>query len=248
MRRLACTLFTAFAACLASAANAQGPLVYAAASLTDALEAITRELPLPARYSFAASSILARQIENGAPADIFASADEDWADYLATRGRLVADSRVSILSNRLVLIVPADRARDVVLVRGMDFGALLGRERLATGDPAHVPVGRYARTAFEWLGVWPAVEPRLARAASVRAALALVERGEAPFGVVYATDVAASPRVAVAAMFPAESHAAIAYPFAIVAGRDGPAARAFLAELQSPAALVIFRRYGFAVE
>lgn len=248
MRRLACTLLAAAALCLAPAAYAQGPLVYAAASLTDALEAIARELPLPARFSFAASSVLARQIENGAPAEIFASADEEWADYLAARGRLVADSRASILSNRLVLIVPADRARDVVLARGMDFGALLGRGRLATGDPAHVPAGRYARAAFEWLGVWPTVEPRLARAASVRAALALVERGEVPFGVVYATDVVANARVAVAATFPAGSHAAIAYPFAIVADHDGPAARAYLAGLQSPAALAIFRRHGFAVE
>jgi len=248
MHRLVRALVAAAALCVASQAAAQAPLVYAAASLTDALEEISAKLPLPARFSFAASSILARQIENGAPADIFASADGEWADYLAARGRLVAGSRVSILSNRLVLIVPADRARNVELVRGMDFGALLGRERLATGDPAHVPVGRYARTAFEWLGVWPAVEPRLARAASVRAALALVERGEAPFGVVYATDAAASPRVAIAAMFPAESHPDIAYPFAIVAGRDGPGARAFLAGLQSPAALAIFRRHGFAVE
>jgi molybdate transport system substrate-binding protein len=248
LRRLSCTLLAALAVCLAPAAYAQGPLVYAASSLTEALEAIARDLPLPARFSFAASSILARQIENGAPADIFASADEEWADYLAARGRLVADSRVSILSNSLVLIVPAGRARTIVLSRGMDFGTLLGRERLATGDPAHVPVGRYARAAFEWLGVWPAVEPRLARAASVRAALALVERGEAPLGVVYATDVAANARVTVAATFPAESHAAIAYPFAIVAGRDGPAARAYLAGLQTPAALAVFRRHGFAVE
>lgn len=246
MHRLARALVVAL--CVASPAAAQAPLVYAAASLTDALEEISAKLPLPARFSFAASSILARQIENGAPADIFASADEEWADYLAGRGKLVPGSRASILSNRLVLVVPADRPREIALARGMDFGALLGRERLATGDPAHVPVGRYARSAFEWLGVWPSVEPRLARAASVRAALALVERGEAPFGVVYATDAAGNPRVSVAATFPSESHAAISYPFAIVAGRDGPAARAFLAGLQSPTALAIFRRHGFAVE
>lgn len=247
MHRLARALVAA-AFCVASPAAAQAPLVYAAASLTDALEEISATLPLPARFSFAASSILARQIENGAPADIFAAADEAWADYLATRGKLAPGSRVSILSNRLVLVAPADHARDVALSRGMDFGALLGRDRLATGDPAHVPIGRYARSAFEWLGVWEAVEPRLARAASVRAALALVERGEAPFGVVYATDAAESPRVRVVARFPADSHAAISYPFAIVAGRDGQAARDFLAGLQSPAAMAIFRRHGFTVE
>ena len=198
--------------------------------------------------SFAASSTLARQIENGAPADIFASADEEWADYLATRNLLVKDSRAAFLSNRLVLIVSADRPHMIDLRRGMDFGTLLGNERLATGDPTHVPVGRYAQQAFTWLGIWPTVEPRLARADSVRAAMALVERGEAPFGVVYATDATVSPRVAVAATFPGESHPQIAYPFAIVAGHDKPAARAFLAAMRGPAAAAIFRKFRFAVE
>ncbi len=247
MRALA-PLVAALVAVAAPAAQAQGLLVYAAASLTDALREATSVAGLPARFSFAASSTLARQIENGAPADIFASADAEWADYLARRGRLVADSRTTFLSNRLVLVVPADRTRAVDLRRGVDLAALLGSGRLAVGDPAHVPAGRYARAGLEWLGAWAAVEPRLARADSVRAALALVERGEAPFGIVYATDAAASRGVAVAATFPRESHAPIAYPFAIVAGRDTPAARAWLAALQAPAARAVFAKHGFPVD
>ncbi len=248
MRRLALAFAIAGGVLAAPAANAQDLLVYAAASLTDALTEVAKQVGQPARFSFAASSTLARQIENGAPADIFASADEEWADYLATRNLLVANSRIPLLSNRLVLIVPADRKRDATLAKGMDFVALLGGGRLAVGDPAHVPAGRYARQSLEWLGAWSATEPRLARAESVRAAMALVERGEAPFGIAYATDAAANPRVAVAATFPAESHAQISYPFAILAGHDRPATRAFLAGLQSPAAKAVFRRHGFAIE
>lgn len=245
----ALVLLVAALVCVAApAARAQGVLVYAAASLTDALREATAAVGLQARFSFAASSTLARQIENGAPADIFASADEEWADYLAQRGRLVADSRTTFLANRLVLVTPADRTRTLELRRGMDFTALLGAGRLAVGDPAHVPAGRYARAGLEWLGAWPAVEPRLARAESVRAALALVERGEVPFGIVYATDAAASRAVAVAATFPRESHPPIAYPFAIVAGRDTPAARAWLAALQTPAARAVFAKHGFPVD
>ncbi len=248
MRRTLFALATVLAIAGVRPAAAQELLVYAAASLTDALQAAVHAAGTPAKFSFAASSTLARQIENGAPADIFASADEEWADYLATRNLLVKDSRSAFLSNRLVLIVPADTPRAIELRRGMDFGTLLGNERLATGDPAHVPVGRYAQQAFTWLGVWPTVEPRLARADSVRAAMALVERGEAPFGAVYATDAAVSPRVAVAATFPGESHPQISYPFAIVAGHDKLAARAFLAAMRGPAATAVFRKFGFAVE
>jgi molybdate transport system substrate-binding protein len=248
MRRIAAPVLAAALFLAAPAARAQELLVYAAASLTEALQDVAKEIGQPARFSFAASSTLARQIENGAPADIFASADEEWADYLAARKLLVDGTRVSLLTNRLVLIVPADAKRAVTLAKGTDLAALLGTGRLAVGDPAHVPVGRYSRQALEWMGAWNAVEPKLARAESVRAAMALVERGEAPFGIVYATDAAANPRVAVAAAFPAESHAQVSYPFAILAGRDRPATRAFLAGLQSPAAKAIFRRHGFATE
>ncbi len=247
MRRLA-ALALIFGLAVAPAAHAQELLVYAAASLTDALQEVARDTGQKARFSFAASSTLARQIENGAPADIFASADEEWADYLARHGKLAAGTRTTLLSNRLVLIAPADRTTTAAIAKGTDFAALLGNGRLATGDPAHVPVGKYARQALEWLDAWGTVEPKLARAESVRAAMALVERGEAPLGIVYATDAASNPRVKVVGMFPAESHPQIAYPFAIVAGRDTPAARAFMAALQSPGAKAIFRRHGFAME
>jgi len=229
-----------------AAAAAQVPLVYAAASLTDALQEAVAASGLQARFSFAASSTLARQIENGAPADIFASADEDWADYLESRGKLVAGSRRSFLSNRLALVAPADRAAPLDLAAPGAFAARLGAGRIATGDPAHVPVGRYAQQALTALGLWATAEPRLARAESVRAALALVERGEAPLGIVYASD--AGQRTPVVATFPADSHARIAYPFALVAGRDRPANRALLEALASPPALAAFARRGFAVD
>lgn len=227
-------------------AHAQTPLVYAAASLTDALQEAVAATGLAARYSFAASSTLARQIENGAPADIFASADEEWADYLEARGKLVQGTRRSFLSNRLVVVAPADRAAPLDLAAPGAFAARLGAGRIATGDPAHVPVGRYAQQALAALGLWALAEPRLARAESVRAALALVERGEAPLGLVYASDAGA--RTAVVATFPADSHRPIAYPFALVAGRDNAANRALLAALASPPALAAFRKRGFAVD
>ncbi|MCA3262642.1 MAG: molybdate ABC transporter substrate-binding protein [Telmatospirillum sp.] len=229
-------------------AQAQAPLIYAAASLTDALQEAVTATGNTARFSFAASSTLARQIENGAPADIFASADEEWADYLQQRGKLVTDTRRSYLSNRLVVLAPADQTTPLALETPGAFAARLGNGRIATGDPAHVPVGRYAQQALTALGLWTLAEPRLARAESVRAAVALVERGEVPLGIVYATDAAAAPRVARVATFPAASHARISYPFALVAGRDTAANRRLLEALQSPAALAVFARHGFAVD
>jgi molybdate transport system substrate-binding protein len=242
-------ILAAFAAlALSGTAQAQAPLVYAAASLGDALQEAVAAAGLSARFSIAASSVLARQIENGAPADIFASADEEWADYLVRRGKLVADTRRSFLSNRLAMIAPAERAAPLALETQGAFAARLGNGRLATGDPAHVPVGRYARQALTALGLWTLAEPRLARADSARAALALVERGEAPLGIVYATDAAASSRAAVVATFPAGSHTRIAYPMALVAGRDTHANRRLLEALQSPAALAVFAKHGFVVD
>ncbi len=228
------------------AASAQAPLVYAAASLADALPAAVAATGLAARFSFAASSTLARQIDNGAPADLFASADAAWADYLDARGRLVPKSRRSFLSNRLVVVAPASNAALLDLAAPGAFAARLGAGRIAAGDPAHVPAGRYAQQALASLGLWALAEPRLARADSVRAALALVERGEAPLGIVYASD--ASPRTAVVASFPADSHARIVYPFALVAGRDTPANVALLEAMASPAALAAFRKHGFWVD
>jgi molybdate transport system substrate-binding protein len=195
--------------------------------------------------SFASSSTLARQIENGAAADIFLSADEEWMAYLDERHLVAAGTWVRPVGNRLVMVAPADRSRSVELERGFDLLAILGDGRLSTGDPAHVPAGRYGRQALEFFGVWNVAEPRLARAENVRAALALVERGEAPLGIVYLTDARASKAVRVVAEFPEASHEPIRYSFAILSGRDRADVRELLAHLTSPAGLAVFRAHGF---
>ena len=241
---------TAFAA----GARAQAPVtVFAAASLQDALRDLARQWqargnPAP-RLSFAASSALARQIEQGAPADLFLSADEAWMDYLAQRDLILPAMRTSPLGNALVLITPADQPRSLALTQGTDLLALLGpRGRLAVGDPAHVPAGRYAAAALRWMGQWEALVPRLARADNVRAALLLVERGEAPFGIVYATDAAASREVRVAGTFPPGSHPPISYPFALTRRSEGRAeARALLDFLTGADGAGTWRRYGFTL-
>ena len=235
------------------AQEAGPPTVFAAASLTDAVRALSeawraRSNPAP-RLSFAASSTLARQIEQGAPADLFMSADEPWMDYLQQRDLIAPGTRSSPLGNSLVLVAPADRARPVDLSRGTDLAALLGPSgRIATGDPAHVPVGRYAQAALEWMGQWQALAPRLARADNVRSALLLVERGEAPYGIVYGTDAAASRAVRVVGTFPAGSHPPVTYPFALTRrAADDPRARGLLAFLAGPEAEPAWTRFGFAI-
>jgi molybdate transport system substrate-binding protein len=227
--------------------------IFAAASLTDVMKdlgALWQQQGHPApRVSLAASSTLARQIEQGAPANIFASADEQWMDYLAKRNLIVPDTRKDLLRNDLVLVVPAGQKRSVAIGPGLDLAALLGPDgRLAVGDPAHVPAGIYAEQALKKLGLWNAAQPRLAPAEDVRGALLLVERGEAPAGIVYGTDAAATTGVAVAGIFPPSSHDPILYPFAVVKSGDSQAARDFLAFLQSPAAMAIFGKRGFGVE
>lgn len=250
MHRRALPLFA-----LAPLAAAAGEVVtiFAAASLTDALRVLGQEWaargnPAP-RFSFAASSALARQIEQGAPADLFMAADEAWMDYLQQRNLIVNASRSSPLGNALVLVVPANAARPVALARGTDLAALLGPQgRIATGDPAHVPVGRYAQAALEWMGQWPALAPRLARAENVRAALLLVERGEAPFGIVYSTDAQASAGVRVVGTFPAGSHPAITYPFALTRRAEGNApARALHGFLTGADSGPVWQRFGFTL-
>ena len=227
--------------------------VFAAASLSDALRDVAAAWvrhahPAP-RLSFAASSTLARQIEQGAPADIFASADEQWMDYLAARNRIVPETRKDVLGNRLVLVVPSDHATKVVIGQGFDLAGLLGPSgRLAVGDPANVPAGIYAKQALTNLGVWDAIEPRLARAEDVRAALLLVERGEAAAGIVYATDARATKGVSVAGVFPPDSHDPIRYPIALVRTGDTLEARALLGFIEGPEARVIFAAHGFATE
>ncbi len=238
----------AFCAC----AQAQNVTVFAAASLTDALGELAKtwgaRSGMTMRSSFAASSTLARQIESGAPADIFFSADEEWMDYLDKRALLEAGTRVSRLGNRLVLVAPAGAPRRVEIRKGVDIGALLGASgRLVTGDPASVPVGRYAQQALSSLGLWGMIGPRIARAENVRIALAYVERGEAPLGIVYATDAAVAKGVQVVGEFPADSHAPISYPLALVAGRATSAARALRAFLLGEESGAVFRKHGFSL-
>ena len=234
------------------AAHAEAVTVMAASSLTDAMNTLGKAWaalghPMP-RFAFAASSALARQIEQGAPADIFASADEQWMDYLQQRDLIDPASRASPLGNQLVLIAPADQPGDVALTPGVDLLGRLGASgRLATGDPASVPVGLYAKAALTALNVWDQVEPRLARAENVRAALLLVERGEAPLGIVYATDAATDPGVRVVGVFPDDTHPPITYPFALTKLGDQVEARALLAFLTGPQAAPVYRRLGFSV-
>ncbi len=235
------------------AARAQELTVFAAASLTDAMKDVSAQWAKdghqPLRLSFGASSTLARQIEQGAPVNLFASADEKWMDYLADKKLIVADTRKDLLGNDLVLVVPADKPQHVTIGPGFDLLGLLGPNgRIATGDPAHVPVGLYAEQALKKLGMWDAVQPRLARTDDVRAALLLVERGEAPAGIVYATDAAVSKGVMVAGVFPANSHDPVSYPFAVVKAGDTPEARALMTFLAGPDARAIFDKRGFKVE
>lgn len=232
------------------AAHADEVLVFAAASLKPALDEIA-SLPAVAaigevRISYAASSQLARQIEAGAPAAIFVSADRDWMDYLAERQRIVADSRGDLLGNALVLVAPKDSIVALDIVPGLDLAAALGAGgRLALGEPNSVPAGKYAKAALTKLGAWDAVSARIVAADNVRAALNFVARGEAPLGVVYRSDAISEPAVRVVATFPDDTHAPIVYPAARITGHDSAAARALLEALRAPAQQAIFRRHGF---
>jgi molybdate transport system substrate-binding protein len=248
---LACAAFLLLAFAGVAPA-AQPPLtVFAAASLKESLDeaaaayktATGREV----RVSFAASSALARQIEQGAPADVFVSADLEWMDYLQQRGLVDAGTRRNLLGNRLVLVAPASSAaRHIALRRGTDLQPLLGADgRIAVALTASVPAGKYAKAAFESLGMWNRLSARTAEAENVRAALLLVSRGEAPLGVVYASDAQAEPKVRTIAFFPAGSHPRIVYPVARIAGSKQPQAAAFVRWLQGAKAQAIFRRHGF---
>jgi len=226
-------------------AQAQSLTVFAAASLKNALDEVAALAPSKPTISYAASSALAKQIEAGAPAHIFISADLNWMDYLDERKLLRAGTRKNILGNKLVLIAPAGSTVKAEIRAGFPLAELLGNGRLATADPAHVPAGRYTRAALEKLGVWDSVAGRLAAAENVRAALALVARGETPLGTVYATDAAAEPKVRVVAAFPDGSHPPIIYPAALTATATEGAAAQFLALLSSPAARKVFEKHGF---
>jgi molybdate transport system substrate-binding protein len=235
----------------ADAARAAEPLVFAAASLKNAIDQINAEWQsdtgMRANVAYAASSALARQIEQGAPADIFVSADLDWMDYLQQRNLIRADTRTNLLGNALVLISPAGSRASFSIAKGADLGAFIADGRLAVGEVLSVPAGKYAKQALEALGMWAGVEGKLAPTDSVRSALALVARGEAIAGIVYATDAKAEPKVKVLGTFPADTHAPILYPVAIVASSTNVDAPAFLGYLRSPSALRIFDIQGFAV-
>ena len=227
--------------------------VFAAASLKDAMDeagaAWQRRSGQVVRTAYAGSSALARQIEQGAPADVFISADQDWMDWLQQRRLIDARSRHDLLGNTLVLVAPArSNAQPLRLSKGTDLRQLLGRNgRIALALTSSVPAGKYAKAAFESLGMWTALQSRTAEADNVRAALLLVSRGEAPLGVVYASDAKADPGVRVLATFPAGTHPKIVYPVARIASSRNPHAAAFVHWLQSADADAIFRKHGFSV-
>lgn len=229
-------------------AHAADVFVFAAASLKEALDegiaAYRARTPDRIVASYAASSTLARQIEAGAPADVFASADEDWMDYLERRGLIDARSRRDLVGNRLVLIAPAGSKVSVALKPGLRLSASLGSGRLAMANPDAVPAGKYGKAALEALGAWDDVRSRIVAADNVRAAMVLVSRGEAPLGIVYRTDALADPGVRIVATFPQSTHPRIAYPVAVTT-RAGPAARAFAEWLRSPQARAAFEKRGF---
>lgn len=249
LKFLALWLGLALAANSAFAAEPGKLLVFAAASLTETLGAVGDAYAAAGHtkptFSFAASSALAKQIENGAPAAIFVSADEQWMDYLAARNLIIPPSRVSFLGNTLVLISPTDHPLNIKIAPNFPLAQALGQNKLALAEPDSVPAGKYGKAALENLGVWHSVEGNVIRGDSVRAALAYVERGEAAAGIVYATDAALSQKVVVSDIFPEITHAPITYPLAVVKGEDGPEAQAFRAFMLSDAAKAIYRKYGF---
>lgn len=237
---------------LAVPASAEDVVVFAAASLTNALneigERFTAKTGNKMVASYAASSALAKQVEQGAVAQVFASADLKWVDYLQDKKLINPDTRFHLLGNTLVMIAPADsKLEKMEITPKTDIAKLAGNAKIATGNPDSVPVGLYFRQAMEKAGQWKDVEPKVARADSVRAALALVERGEVPFGIVYETDAAVSKKVKIVGTFPGTMHDPIIYPFALIAGQEKPSARAFLDYLKTSEAKGVFARYGFKI-
>jgi molybdate transport system substrate-binding protein len=254
-------LKSAAAACAAAWLGLAGPVataqaqekvtVFAAASLKNALDDIaaawTKESGKETAISYAASSALAKQIESGAPADIFVSADLDWMDYVAKKNLIKADTRKNLLGNRIVLVAGKDKAEPVEIKKGFDLAKLLGDGRLAMGAVDSVPAGKYGKEALESLGVWSSVETKVAGAESVRAALLLVSRGEAPYGIVYQTDAAADKEVKIVGTFPEDSHKPIIYPIALLAESKNPDAASLLDYIKSDKATPFFEKQGFTV-
>jgi molybdate transport system substrate-binding protein len=243
--------FTVLFGSAASPATAQNKslTVFAAASMKNALDdvdaAYTAKTGVKIVASYAASSALAKQIEQGAPADIFVSADTDWMDYAIGKKNINEPTRVNLLGNSIVLIAPKDSKIDTVTIGpGLDLAKLAGDGKIATGDVKAVPVGKYAKAALEKLGAWQAAEPKFAMADSVRAALTLVARGEAALGIVYSTDAKVEPGVKIVGTFPTDSHPPIIYPVAATTTAK-PEAAEYLAFLRSSSAKTIFEKYGF---
>jgi molybdate transport system substrate-binding protein len=227
----------------------KGLTIFAAASMKNALDdvdtAYTARTGVKVTASYAASSALAKQIDQGAPADIFLSADTDWMDYATRQKTIKPETRTNLLGNSIVLIAPKDSSIDkVAIASGFDLAKLAGQGRIATGDVSSVPVGKYAKAALEKLGAWDAVATKFAMAESVRAALTLVARGEAVLGIVYATDAKVEPQIKIVGTFPAESHPPIVYPVAATTSASSGAA-SYLDFLRTPAAKAIFEKYGF---
>lgn len=235
----------------ASAASAEKIIVFAAASLKNALDnanaAYAAQSGKQVTVSYAASSALAKQIEGGAPADIFISADTDWMAYIGKKDLIKPDTQVNLLGNQIVLVTAKDKAKPVDIKAGMDLAGLLGDGRLAMGQVDSVPAGKYGKAALEKLGLWSSVESKVAGAESVRAALALVSRGEAPYGIVYRTDAASDPSVAIVGTFPADSHPPIIYPIAITASSKNKDVDAYYDFLKSSKAEPFFEQEGFTI-
>jgi molybdate transport system substrate-binding protein len=249
--KLAAIAFALGAASLSGVARAQPqPLtVFAAASLQNVMKEIgadyTKSTGVQIAFNFAGSSTLARQIVEGAPVDLFISADTKWMDYAQAHGLVEGASRVDLLTNHLALIAPKGSEIALKIGPGFPIAKALGDGRLAMADPDAVPAGLYGKAALTKLGVWPEVENRVAKGDSVRAALVFVAKGEAPLGIVYDTDAKIDPAVRIVDLFPGDSHPPILYPAAVIVSPKSPAARAFLAYLQSPPARAVFARYGF---
>jgi molybdate transport system substrate-binding protein len=227
-------------------------VVFAAASLKNALDEIaatwSKDTGKPApKISYAASSALAKQLEQGAPADMFISADLDWMDYAAGKNLIKADTRFNLLGNKIVLIAPKDSKTSTLAITGADVAKALAGGRLSMANIDSVPAGKYGKAALEKLGAWTAVKDSIAQAENVRAALLLVARGEAPLGIVYSTDAAAEPNVKIVATFPADSHPPIIYPAALTKDAKNADAKAFLDFLRSAKARTSFEKQGFTV-
>lgn len=250
-KRVLIVIFAMVASFPGISAFAADVLVFGAASLKEALDDQAKQFEGATGnkvvVSYGASNALAKQIESGAPADLFISADLDWMEYVAQRNLVMAGTRANLLRNTLVLVAPANSKSALKIGPNFGLAAALGLEKLAMANPDSVPAGKYGKSALDQLGVWSSVEKQVARADNVRAALALVSRGEAPFGIVYATDAYADKGVRIVDTFPEASYPPIVYPIAILSGSKSTAAKPLLDYLRSAPARAIWEKYGFGL-